>query len=299
MSESFASLSQRFLSWAAKCRSASTVNVYRHYFTQFVRHQRDLAASDMTPAILTAWARTWHQAQAIKRLYAWAVKEDCSLVVNPIAAVKHPPRQLRRRIHTAAEFAGLMRESKPDLRRLLLAYRETLARPAELRAAEFTDLVADDPTIDLREALLAGRASIVLYAFKDRTSRRDTDKPRVILLSPRAGRLIVWLMDRRPADSAAIFLTHRGRPWTSNALRCRFRVLRRRLRITRDKRGETIVPYTLRHTGATIAASMGVRDRILADIMGHIDTKTTSRYLHLQTQHLQAAMKEVWKRRAV
>lgn len=299
MSESFASLSHRFLVWAAKCRRPSTVNVYRHYFTQFCQTHPDLAASDMTPAILVAWARTWHQAQAVKRLYAWAVKEDCSLCVNPVASVKHPPRQLRRRIHTADEFAGLVRESKADLRRLLMAYRETLARPGELRVAEWEDLVADDPSIDLRQALLAGRASIVLYTFKDRSSRRDVDKPRVILLSPRIGRMIVWLMDRRPADTAAIFLTHRGRPWTNNALRCRFRVLRRRLRIVRDKRGETIVPYTLRHTGATIAAALGVRDRLLADVMGHIDTKTTARYLHLQTQHLQAAMWEVWKRRAV
>lgn len=78
-----------------------------------------------------------------------------------------------------------------------------------------------------------------------------------------------------------------------HALRCRFRVLRRRLGIERDRRGETIVPYSFRHTGATIAAASGVRDRILADVLGHIETKTIARYQHLQRGHLVDAMRKV------
>ena len=53
---------------------------------------------------------------------------------------------------------------------------------------------------------------------------------------------------------------------------------------------ESIVTYSVRHSLATIAAAAGIRDRVLADIMGHTDTRTTARYLHLQVEHLRRAM---------
>jgi integrase len=181
------------------------------------------------------------------------------------------------------------------LRTLLLAYRETYARPQELRLATWEDVHAEDPKLTTREALHLGEASIILYEFKDGQRRQDTERPRVILLSPRACRLLLRLLERRTSKRGPIFLTARGAGWTANALRCRFRRLRVRLGMPRDKRGENIVPYTWRHTGATMAAAGGVRDRLLADVLGHVETKTTARYCHLQVRHLRDALGRVWR----
>lgn len=293
----FSQLVARFVAWASKCKKPSTVAVYRHYLLRFCEATNDPDVTAVTPADLTAWAKTWHDVQAVKRLYRWAVNEAKILSDNPVIGVPHPPKGQRRRIITQAEWQAFLRASSPDLRRLLVAYRETMARPGELRHATWADVLGDDPNATTRERLSSQRACIVLDEFKDRCRRSDSEAPRIIILSPVACRLLLWLLPAECDTAARIFVTRRGQAWTPNALRCRFRALRKKLSISPDKRGETIVPYTLRHTSATEAAAAGVRDRILADVLGHVETKTTARYLHLQLDHLREALKKHWKPR--
>ena len=295
--KTYRQLVNRFLKWAATCRKPATVAVYRHYLRKFAKTHGNPRLSDITPAKITAWAKTWHDVQALKRLFRWGVEEALLITSNPAAGVKHPPKGMRRRIHSRSELVRLLRYSRPDARAIFTAYAETYARPQELRAACFEDLHADDPRISIRAALPLGRVSIVLWDFKNRADRRDPDRPRVILLSPRVGRLVARLWDRRAGQHGPIFVTSRGRAWSANALRCRFRRMRAKLDMGRDHRGENFVPYTFRHTGATLAAAEGVRDRVLADVLGHVETKTTARYQHLATEHLQGAMAQIWERK--
>lgn len=293
----FSQLVVKFLTWAAQARHKKTVDVYRHYLRRFMEQIGDPPAASVTPADVTAWAKTWHQAQAVKRLYQWAVEDARLLERNPVSRVKLPPMGMRRRILTRDERQSLLASSSADLRRFLVGLRETMARPGELRRATWNDVMGDDPTAQLSDILLQGKACIVLWEYKSRERRANADVPRVILLSPVACRLLLWLLRSRPRLDSHIFLTCRARAWTPNALRCRFRRLRRKLSIERDKRGETIVPYTYRHTSATEAAAQGIRDRVLADVLGHVKPETTQRYLHLQTDHLRKAMEKLWKPR--
>lgn len=62
--------------------------------------------------------------------------------------------------------------------------------------------------------------------------------------------------------------------------------------IAPDQNGEQVVMYTARHTYATSAVASGVTDRRLADLMGHTNTKTTQRYIHLATDDLYSASQE-------
>lgn len=298
MSMRFSVLARRFIQWARKCRHQTTVEVYRHYFRRFVLEVGDMPAAKMRPFILTAWAKTWHQSQAIVRLYRWAVEEACLLKVNPIDRVQHPPKGQRCRIATAEEKDAILTAASPDLRALLLAYSETMARPGELRASKWDDLHPHTSPRKLRHALKTGRAMIVLREYKSRKRRRLPNEPRVILLSPRVGRLIVTLLESRQPGQTHIFTTAAGRPWTANALRCRMRRLRLALALERDGRGENIVPYTFRHTGATLATAAGIRDRLLADALGHTETATTTRYQHLSVEHVRAALRPFWRRQA-
>jgi len=268
MSITFSQLATRFLVWAAKCKRPSTVAVYRHYLRRFVEHHGDMPAADVRPCHVTEFAKSWHDAQAVKRLYRWAVDEAGILETNHVARVKHPPKGMRRRINTPAETARLLRAVKHDLRALLIGYRETMARPEELRKATWEDVAGEHPSENVGDALARARASIVLYEFKRRDARKESSAPRVILLSPRVCRLLLRLWKRNRHKTGPIFSTARGRAWTPNAVRCRFRRLRVKLNIQRDKRGESIVPYTFRHTAATMAAAAGVRDRWLTHPLG-------------------------------
>jgi site-specific recombinase XerD len=69
--------------------------------------------------------------------------------------------------------------------------------------------------------------------------------------------------------------------------------LRDKVGLGPDENGEQVVAYTMRHTSATRASARGVRDRVLAELMGHTSTTTTQRYQHLQADHLAEAIKRV------
>jgi site-specific recombinase XerC len=293
----FSFVSDKFLTWAAKCLAPSTVTVYRHYFRRFVEYHGDLPIAKLKPMHLQEWADTWHSAQAIKRLFNWALLDAGLVTVNPFLRCKQPPKGQRRRIMSGREMASYLRLTKPDLRALLLLHRETFARPEELRLACWSDVRWENESLSMRSALLAGQACIVLTDYKARKRRRLATAPRVILVSPRAGRLLVRLLDRAVSSDGKILQTAAGRAWTPNAVRCRLRRIRRRFALPRDKRGENVVPYTFRHSGATAASAAGIRDRLLADILGHVETATTARYQHLALEHLRTALEPLWSRR--
>lgn len=298
MNRKFSFLVSKFLTWASKCLSPITCSVYKHYFKKFVDEVGDLRVGRITPSKITGWAKTWHQSQAIVRLFRWACLDAQLIKSNPINRVKHPPKGCRRRVATSAEQTRIFRAAAVDLRALLIGYRETMARPGELRAATWGDVYPKTTRVELRKALEDGRGMIVLTEYKNRKARRLANAPRVILLSPRVGRMLSRMIDGAIALEGPIFKTAKGRTWTSNAVRCRLRRLRKSLGLKRDARGENIVPYTFRHTGATMAAAAGIRDRILADALGHIETSTTARYQHLDTEHIRAALQKLWQRRA-
>ena len=91
-----------------------------------------------------------------------------------------------------------------------------------------------------------------------------------------------------------VFLTSKGRPWTNNAVRCCMRRLRKKCGFDEDGQ-ERLVAYTFRHTAATFAVANGVRDRVLADLMGHVQPSMTQKYIHLQPAHLISAIREATK----
>jgi integrase len=139
----------------------------------------------------------------------------------------------------------------------------------------------------------------VLKDFKAKKRRKDRAAVRLIPLDGRMLRLLNRLARRRPpSPEDFIFLNGDGRPRTSNAVRCRMRRLRAKLGMGPDENGEQVVAYTLRHTSATRASAQGVRDKVLAELMGHTSTATTQRYQHLQADHLAEAIQRVNTRKA-
>lgn len=290
MSLSLRPLYAQFLAWIDKHNRPRTVDYYRSFLDRFVAAVGDLCVEELRKHHLLNWGRSWHELQAVQRLFHWAHSEMELIDRNPFATIKRPRPGRRRRILGRDELLRLLRAAAPDFRAFLLAMRETIARPQEIRGLRW-ELLRWDAALQTREqALIAGDARFELQDYKARERRADPDAPRVILVSARLGRLLTRLAARGEHADGFIFRNSEKRPWSSNAVRLRVKRLRRRTKLERDSRGELLVAYTLRHSGATAATINGVPDRVLAELMGHTSTRTTARYQHLSIAHLRLAL---------
>lgn len=289
---------ERFLAWATVNRSRSTVYGYRLYLTRFAAAVGDIRLERISPAMLTTWSTKFHPVQAVQRLVAWCHKEERSLRENPLSGMPKFSGGSRRRILIAGDVCRMMKSTDRFFRAWLLALKETIARPQEMRQVRPIDVRTSGGAAAIAAELVAGEAFFEIDNGKGFDRRRDRSSTRIIPISPRLGRLLVRLIDRGAAVDEPIFRNSRGRPWSCNAVRCRLRRLRDRLHLGTDRRGERVVAYTLRHTGATAAARAGLRDWTLAAVLGHASTRTTDRYVHLQAADVLAAMKGLWGRKA-
>jgi len=279
-------LAATFLSWCERVLAPNTVLHYRRNLDAFAAAIGAVQVEDLKPHHLMTWGRTWHQLQAVQRCFAWAADEAELISRNPFARVKRPHLGQRRRILQRVELVRLLRAATPAFRHVLLAARETLARPQELRTFAWEHLDWDRTRGDLVGELVDGRAAFVLEEFKARKRRNDPLAVRVIPISVRLGRLLARLMRRVGSPVGIIFRNSDGSPWSKDALRLRMKRLRNAVGLGPDHRGENVCLYTLRHTGGTEAAAAGVRDRLLAELMGHTSTRTTARYQHLDRGHI-------------
>lgn len=290
-------LIQRFLTWGESALAEGTVSAYKHQLNKFLAHAKDRDVGTLKPSHLTSWAKSWHEWQAPVRLFNWAVKEERLLRANPFAFLKPPPRDQRFRVMTPRQMQQLLRAAERPGRAYLLALRETYARPQEIRAACWEDLHAEDPEQSIEQALRHGRALIVLREYKDRRRRKESNKPRILLISKRLGRAILRLRSGRLSDKGPIWLNAVGNGWTNNAVRCLMRRLRKKLGWKADRQGEVVVAYSFRHSMATLASAKGIKDRLLADLLGHVETRTTRRYQHLDVSDLREALDRIARQR--
>ncbi len=209
----------------------------------------------------------WHSVQAVQRLFNWGVKVGL-VEGNPFAGIERPQLGQRSRTLSRGEMCRLLYSVAKPFRLFLVAMRHTLARPQEIRQLRWADLNADG-------------TAFVLTKYKAKKRRKDKAPERLILLDAYMQGLIRALQaNRRPALHDPVFTNRVGEAWTANAVRCAMRTGRARAGLNQPGM-ERVVAYTMRHTAATDATANNVRDRTLADLMGHASTKTTARYQHL------------------
>lgn len=266
--------------------SEATIRYYRTQLGRFVAAVGpERPVSSIVALDLERVKTNWHSVQAPQRLFNWAA--DVGLVVkSPFKKVAKPEAGSRKRVLARAQLVRLLRRARRAFREFLLAMRGSIARPQEIRAVCWSMLSPDG-------------ACFVLTEFKGKNRRRDKDAVRVICLDARVRRLLARLRRRRnPGPDDFVFLNSRGLPWTNNGIRSAMRRLRKKADLVAGDGMEAVVAYTLRHTAATAATANGVRDRMLADLMGHTSTKTTARYQHLQPADLVAAIQQATRKRA-
>jgi integrase len=129
------------------------------------------------------------------------------------------------------------------------------------------------------------------WTFSQHKTKKKTGKPRVIYLTPGMIHLTKRLMSEFPDGPFFRGPARAGRkPYTRNAIRCRFRRLRKKL-----PKLKGVIAYTFRHSYITDALERGVSVAAVAELAGHADLRMIEEhYGHLSQKraHLQEAARK-------
>ncbi len=213
---------------------------------------------------------------AVKRAFNWAVEEE-HIPKSPIAHLRKPKPLTRDRTLTADERTLILSSIKDEVFRTFVnAMTLTGCRPGEVGRVTATDV-----------DLVGG-----LWVLKKHKTAKKTGKPRLVHLCPEALTLTQELIAKNP--DGPLFLNARGVAWTRNAVRIRFRRLRKK-----HPRLKGVVAYTYRGSFATDALEAGVPDASVAALLGHTNTATLHKFynrLSGRTTHLKDAAEKATKK---
>lgn len=214
----------------------------------------------------------------VQFVFEWAVRNDI-VDTNPLRGYVKPAARQRSRVMTPQEFQTLLRASKRNapFRRVLIALRHTGCRPKELRTLTW-DMV------DLDERLW------IIPKHKTITTQSQP-RPRIVPLPTCVWKLCRWLHQRRPQDSPFVFLNTIDKPYSRERVIKLMDIIRKRAEIP-TKAGERLVLYSCRHAFGTESCGK-VSDIELAEVLGHTDTRTTRRYVHLNAARLRDIQRRI------
>lgn len=276
-----AALCEAFLAWSHRENEAPTYEFYRGFLQSFVDLHGTVRVRELKPYHVTRWfeAQTgWNQTTrrcaitSVKRALNWAVGEGY-LAANPLKHVVKPPVRHREKVVSIEEHDTINGSVSDQVFKDLLA----VLRNTGCRSGEAASITAEDVNLD-----------VGTWTFKRHKTVKKTHKPRVVILTPEMVELSRQLIARNP--SGPLLRNSRGQPWSRNAIRCRFRRLRKRLGLDAG-----VVAYAYRHTFATEGLEAGVSIATMAELLGHTSTKMISdHYGHLDQRldHLRSAARK-------
>lgn len=268
-------LLDRFLVWTKDNRKPKTYSWYFDHLQSFTKYiGGKLKVGDLKPFHVTQWldkARKksggWHRrgsCKALKRAFTWACQQGL-ISDNPLKGLEMPAGEPREVYLEPADWARVLAiiEGKP-LGDFFCFMRETGCRPEEARLAEACHWDRKHEQIVLPLALTKGK--------------KGKKMPRIIRLNQAATAIVERLALKNP--KGPLFRNRDGRAWTSYALNCRCRTLRKKLGL------KHFLPYIFRHTWCTDALLRGVDPITVAILMGHKDGAMVMKvYNHLVRQN--------------
>ena len=261
-----AELLDQFLDWVKQ--NLDCYDWHRHFLQKFAEGCGRLTIAELKPIHVTNWLAkkpTWGPTTrnrvigSIKRAFNWAIEQGL-LEHSPLRALKKPTSKRRERLLTVAERTKILAASNDEaFRDFLIALQETGARPGEIRQVTAAQVHLDHG----------------VWALTKHKTAKKTNRPRVIYLTPTMLELTKRLIEQHP--EGPLFRNRYDQPWSSNAIRIRFRRLRERLPELKD-----VVAYCYRHSFATDGLVNGVPIATVAELMGHTSTQMVARhYGHL------------------
>ena len=184
---------------------------------------------------------------------------------DPCADITNLPERVRRREIrplTQDEHARLVAHMKPHHRAMVALWPLVMLRPGEMFA--LTSESVDGNRLRIVKQMQDGR----FVELKRKASKRD-------IPLPSKARDIIAGIEPIPNELGLLFTTEIGTPLSSSALEWSF------AQAVKDAGLEGVVPYDLRHTGATWHLYAGTPIKTLQYILGHKSaTLTLDTYGH-------------------
>lgn len=271
-----------FLEWAQREKKPATYEHYRYFLQSFTDTGIGTKpVSELIPHHLTKWlqANTWNSTSrnravsCVKRALNWCMQEGL-ISDNPLKAVKKDRMLRREKTVTPEERAKIDAEVKDEAFRLyLFAMGQTGARSMEVRTITAADVRDGEWVMESKDF-------------------RVTGKMRHVYLTAEMATLTKTLCEKHP--EGPLFRNTRGRPWTHNAIRIRFRNMRKKLDLPAG-----VVATAMRHTWVTDALEAGIPIATVSELAGHRSTKMVdSVYSKLSERkgHLRAAAEKAMKK---
>lgn len=228
------------------------------------------------------WARSTQAdaASAVRRVYRWAVGKR-KLSWNPLDLTRIPQGESRLVIITPEEHRALVlaaRKHNAPFAMYLIASR-CGARPKQIRTLTAANVHYDAD----------GR---MFWVFDEHKSAKKTRKPLVVYCYPCLATITKILMSSR---KNLLFLNENGHQWKKDSVARAMRRVRKRAKVS-----EKITVYAYRHSFATDALVAGNSLAIVAELLGHVDTRMVGRvYGHLDQHkgHLIDAVSKMQQKR--
>jgi integrase len=220
-----------------------------------------------------AGLRGFHAFVALRTLMEWARRKKY-ISAHDLDDVDESLRRRghRKYIPADADVARALQAAKGRFRDLLTVLMMTGIRPKELRTVTIDEF--DLPNLQW-----------VLWRHK---VVEKTGQPKVV---PLESDELLEICVRHAGDRAKdqpLFLSERGRPWTYQALRLRWRRLREKLKL--DPR---FTLYSFRHWYLTIAVESGEDGAIVSELAGHADPASLEFYKKIRNRRLHQAARRV------
>ncbi len=243
----------------------NTVRTYSACLNRFLRwltpvHPREARAElvrSYLHELFAVGASRSHVAQTVSalkflyvQLYGWEEDERFD-VPRPRKEAKLPF------VPTREQILRMARGTRQRRHRLaiLLLYGSGL-RVSELTTVEIRD-------VDLERGLL-------------RVQQGKGRKDRLTLVSPSLYGDLRWAMAERSADEV-LLCSLQGGPWSVRTVQAFVRRAGERAELP-----HRVTPHSLRHAFATHLLESGTDLRVIQELLGHSDIRTTTRYTHLR-----------------
>lgn len=264
------SLAVMFIEWLKRHRSENTLKMYTGRLKAFRE-----AFGDRRPKKIKKWELEDHflrenrwpdgtekAPDTIRANYIAAEQLEKFALRNELIKKRFlytfdkPVGRLRERLPTPEEVDKIKSVASPAFRLVYQALRQSGARPNEIARMTFADW---------------DQSNSVIVLLKHKTAWK-TGRPRKITVGEKLRGLILESLAGR--TEGPLFVTPRGKAWTSNSISQTFSRYRNRVGV--DK---AVVCYSARHEHATaICSTLGMD--AAADALGHVNTTMTRRYVH-------------------
>lgn len=271
-------LIDRFLVWSERNNEPTTYGWYKSHLDSFRAFlPSGLRLDGLKRFHVTNWlserygttSANYRNAagRCAKRALQWCEDEQLIEVRSPLAKAKLPEPERRELTIDEGQWEALLAllenrygHNYDDFRDFLTGIWETGCRPHEAKIVE---------------AQYFDRANRC-WRFPTKRSK-GKKRQRVVYLTD----LAFAITERRclKYPEGPIFRQESGLPWDKNAIKCKFRRLKRKLGLP------DLCSYTLRHSFATRMLQIGIDSHLVAKLLGHTSTRMLEqRYSHIDTR---------------